>query len=162
MNITKRGIVTTIATTTALVVVGGMAYAAWQTTATEAGASAGHAASKQNVVISEVTAPTNLYPLQVTSATEPIGNVSFKVTNPNPYPVALSNASVTGVVCGTTAVPGFTFGTPTYVDPARTAPNATTPSAGTVTIPVTAVPDLPEACNNAAVNFAVTVTATSK
>jgi hypothetical protein len=82
------------------------------------------------------------------------------VTNPNPYNVTLTSASVTGVAgCSGIALTHFTFGTPVIATAVAAKSSGT---AGVVNIPITAVSNsLPDACAASGITFQVTASGAS-
>jgi hypothetical protein len=85
MNRTKRTAL--VAGTTAALIGGGIAFAAWTTTGTGNGTATAGTDSPLTVTVSAVT---GLYPTGTF-------NVPFTVKNPNPYNVTLQTVSLSGV-----------------------------------------------------------------
>jgi hypothetical protein len=87
----KRWIIGTATVTAAVLIGGGIAFAAW--TVTGSGSGSGAAAVAQSLTLTASTptgAGANLYP------GGPAGSVDFTVTNPNPFAV-----TITGITWGT-------------------------------------------------------------
>ena len=150
----KRGIIVTasIAATTTL----GVGIASWQATgvSVSGGETAGQSASKQGLTL-VTAAPAGMYPTQVNA-----GNITATVTNPNPYNVTLTNATVTAVSgCTGVALSDFTLGTPNMTTPVAAKNGGT---AAQITIPVTAVANtLPDACASSPISFRVSASGES-
>ena len=160
MNKSQK-LVTVVATAGALTICAGIAYAAFNATGKSVGAgqaSAGNTVTKQALVVT-TNAPAGLYPtMGLLPNTDVPGNVTFSVTNPNPYAVTLTSADVTGVSSTCGAVLGdFTFGTASIpAATAKAARNNGTAAAGNIAI-TSVANSLADACANSPITFEVTV-----
>jgi hypothetical protein len=134
----------------------GLGIASWQATgvSVSGGETAGTSLSKQGLTL-VTSAPAGLYPTQANA-----GNIVATITNPNPYNVTLTGASVTAVTgCAGITLNDFTFGTPVLSTALATKGSG---APGVVTIPISAVANsLPDACAASPIAFRVSASGAS-
>ena len=161
-----------VAAVTLLLTGGGVAVASW--TATGTGQGAARAASVSGLVVAAGSPLGALYPLpaNTTPATgygsSTVGSVATTVTNPNPFPVTITSATIGSVtttpLSGQTCADGSvlpTTSSPIAVDPAVTLAANSGPTAVTVPGALYMVSTAEDGCQGASFDVAVTVTGAS-
>ena len=144
----KRGVVVaaSIAATTTI----GAGIASWQVTGVSVSGSdtPGQSASKQGLTL-VTTAPAGIFPTQVNA-----GSITATVTNPNPFNVTMTSATVTGVSgCTGIDLAHFTFGAATLTTPVAAKAGGTPAQ---ISIPISAVGNgLPDTCASSPISFRV-------
>lgn len=146
---------------------GGVAWAAW--TASGTGSAGAQAVVPVTLTVTGGTPTATLYPLPGVGSypvvTPAVGTVWFSTTNPNPYPVAFTQATF-GAVTVTPAA-GRTCASANVTVPVATRALSLTVAPGQ-TVTGVAVPSVlsmlttaPDGCQGASVTVAVTLTGTS-
>jgi hypothetical protein len=137
---------------TALVLGGGVAYAAWSASGTGSGAA--KATTAQVLTVTAGTTTADLYP----GFTQ--GDVFLTVNNPNPYPVRITGLTPGAVTTssGTCTASNISILTATGLN--ITVPAATAAAAVTVPNIVTMAAAAPDACQGVTFTIAVTLAGT--
>lgn len=146
----RRKKIAAVAAATALVAGGGVAFAAWS--ASGSGSGSATALTAQTITVNAATGAASLYP----GATD--GDVSFTLTNTNPYPVQFT-AMTPGAI--TSSNPACASSNITVAPATGLALNVgANATSGTLTIPnvVTMAFAAPDACQGVTFTIALTLT----
>lgn len=142
--------IATVAVATTLVAGGGVAWALWSASGTGSGAAT--ALTAQSITVTAAAGPASLYP----GATD--GDVTFTLTNPNPYPVQMT-AMTPGAI--TSSNPACAVSNVSVAPATGLALDVGANStSGTLTIPnvVSMAAAAPDACQGVTFTIALTLT----